>query len=191
MAWCGIQLSAATLDPSPHQLLERHRPRTWQPSLSLPNPTQHLVPLYNQRKCGVQADHHICAYCLHVARCVCMCTRKDSAAGKYMMKLHKTKAWGAMDDAPPPPLLDTIIKKSELDMAMDNHLRSSLPVTMNTASAATYSPRTLTPRHEGPGSTSLHVMPPNPCLGASIEVETASPNPTPFITATHSRVLLL
>ena len=96
MLWSGIQLDTVFPDLRNHQHLDRHRTRIPPPSLSQNKTGTKACALFNQGKCGAQADHpsdhHICGYCLNVVKGVCVhlerfCSRKiyDQAA--------KTK-WG-------------------------------------------------------------------------------------------------
>ena len=68
---------------------------------------------------------------------------------------------------------------------MDNHLRSSPLVPMDTAHAVPCTPQALRPHHEGPESTSLHVMLSNTHHRPGIEAEATNPHPIPRFSSFH------
>ena len=188
--WSGIEPNTAI---SHHQHLNRHRPRTQQPSLSLPNQAPTLVNCSTRESAGLRLITLLIVTSVPIASmwpCVCVCTRKGSVIGKYMTRLQKSRWGGAMDDAS--PCLDRIFMISELDISTDNHLRPPSPspppsVTMKTVHSLVCAPHALPAHHEGPRFSNLHVMPPAPTLGLASKLRLPALTPSPgisrFITA--------
>ena len=144
--WYGIQLSSAQQPQTPTTIssstatCQEHGTQACHGT----SPAQVPVPCTTRESVGLRQTILQTATFVPTASIWqrgCVCIRRDFATIKSMTRLKKLEGRGAMDDAT--PLLPQMDKKSEMDIAMDNNLRSSPLVPMKTAHAVPCTPRAL------------------------------------------------